>query len=292
MQGEPGEVYEIEYRTEAGDEFLSGFFSKIWKKVTAPVRKVLSKVNVLRKKVLRSVTKSKYGRAVIRVGGAVLAPFTGGLSLAAAEGLSRYGKARYEQGMSRSSAWKRGAVGAAIGYAGGRAISYGYQQVMQKGVSGALQSAGSSIKSGFTSLTGGGTSTAAGTTAQSSTFFSKALSLAKTAGSFATKALPLITAAQGAGVLPGGAQQVAVEGAGELDYYGYGDPMYGLLGPGAGSGGGVEYAGGGGGGFEADYLPEELPEGWEETDGVVREKSSATPLLIVGGIAAGLFLFS
>jgi hypothetical protein len=134
---------------EIQQQTIDGFFSKVtravrkvFKKIASIPRKLhratmkqLSKANERRKKITKSVLKNKYARQIVRVAGAVFAPFTGGLSLAAAEAAARYGKARYVEGRSRSSAFKRGAVGAVIGYAGGKAISYGYSAFQKGGVS-------------------------------------------------------------------------------------------------------------------------------------------------------------
>ena len=138
-----------EYRELSEAETLDGFFSKIFKpvkkvfkkvasipkKIFKEAKRVASRVNAERKRATRKALQNKYGRALVRGIGAVAAPFTGGLSLAAAEASARYGKARYGQGLSRSQAFKSGAVGAALGYVGGRAISAGYQAVKQGGVS-------------------------------------------------------------------------------------------------------------------------------------------------------------
>lgn len=128
-----------------------GFLKKAWKSVRRSVKKVFrkvrsipkrvfkeikrsaSKINLARKKLTKSVLKNKYTRQLVRVAGAAFAPFTGGLSLAAAEASARYGKARYVQGLSRSSAFKRGAVGGAIGLVGGKAISAGYSAIKAGG---------------------------------------------------------------------------------------------------------------------------------------------------------------
>ena len=129
-------------------EALEGFFKKIRRRVKRVFKKVasipkklhkatmkqLSKVNARRKKITKAVLKNKYGRMVVRGAGIFFSPVTGGLSLAAAEAASRYGKARYVRGLSRSSAFKRGAVGAVIGYVGGRAVSAGYSAVQKGGV--------------------------------------------------------------------------------------------------------------------------------------------------------------
>src|SRR4026209_1671834 len=78
-----------------------------WKKVTNTVKKIhrevirIAKQPIqLEKKLRVEILKSKYGRAVVTGAGAVFAPFTGGASLAAAQALTRYGKARHRQGLS------------------------------------------------------------------------------------------------------------------------------------------------------------------------------------------------
>lgn len=138
-------IYE---ETETPVETLDGFLKKITRGVRKVFKKVVSipkklhkatmrqikKVNERRKKITKSVLKNKWTRQIVRVAGVAFAPFTGGLSLAAAEASARYGKARYVEGKSRSSAMKRGAVGAVIGYVGGRAVSAGYSAIQKGGV--------------------------------------------------------------------------------------------------------------------------------------------------------------
>lgn len=205
-----GWVHVYEPTLEYGEQIqLDGFFSKlfrpitrVFKKITAIPKKVFqqikrnaSKLNEQRKKVFRSITKNKYTRQVLRVAGVALSPFTAGLSLAVAEGAARYGKARYVQGQSRSSAWKRGAVGAVVGYAGGRAISAGYSAIQKGGLTALNPFSGSGATAGATSSTSAAATTAAGTGTAStgglwSTIGNTALTAAKKVGTtFATSYL-------------------------------------------------------------------------------------------------------
>lgn len=122
-----GDVYVwVNHPGRSGLGELDGFFSKVFEKAKSAVKKVVKIPIKIHKKVLKTTTKSKFGRTALRVAGAVFAPFTGGLSLAAAEAAARYGKSRYQLGLSRSDALRRGAVGAAIGYVGGKGIQFGY----------------------------------------------------------------------------------------------------------------------------------------------------------------------
>jgi hypothetical protein len=107
---------------------LGGFWKKIkniHKKITKKIIKVIKAPIKLHQKVQKAVLKSKFGRTFVTAAGAVFAPFTGGASLAAAQALTRYGKARYVQGLSRSDALKKGATGAAVGYVAGVGLVYG-----------------------------------------------------------------------------------------------------------------------------------------------------------------------
>lgn len=170
-------VYEPEFVFDDEPQSLDGL-RKFVKKITRPIRRVFkkivsipkklfseikqhaSKLNERRKKLFRSITKNKYTRQLLRVAGVALTPFTAGLSLAVAEGAARYGKARYVQGASRSSAWKRGATGAAIGYAGGRAISAGYQAVQRGGLTALNPFASTGATAGAQTASAAGTSVA------------------------------------------------------------------------------------------------------------------------------------
>jgi hypothetical protein len=134
-----GDIYVwVNHPGRSGLGELDGFFSRIHKRVKKVVKKAIKAPFVLRKKVLKAVTKSKFGRTALRVAGAAFAPFTGGLSLAAAEAAARYGKTRYQLGLSRSEAFRKGAVGAAIGYVGGKGIQFGYSALMKPAAAAAL----------------------------------------------------------------------------------------------------------------------------------------------------------
>lgn len=123
-----GNLYVWEPSTGTGLGELGGLWKKIknvHKKITKTAKKIIKAPIKLHQKVQKAVLKSKYGRALVTGAGAVFAPFTGGLSLAAAQAATRYGKARYVQGASRSDAYKKGAVGAAVGYVAGVGLVYG-----------------------------------------------------------------------------------------------------------------------------------------------------------------------
>lgn len=207
-------VYEPELQYDTAMQ-LDGFFSKIFrpvkklfkkvvsipKKIFDQIKQNVSKLNEQRKKIFRKVTTNKYTRQLLRVAGVALSPFTAGLSLAVAEGAARYGKARYVQGQSRSSAWKRGAVGAAIGYVGGRAVSAGYQAIQRGGLtalnpftSSATQAAGTTAASTGTQVATGAAQTSGGLWG---TVGKTALSIGKKVGTtFATSYLTQMASGQ------------------------------------------------------------------------------------------------
>lgn len=128
--GPRGEVYEI---VPVYNDAQLGGLRKAFKKVGGVFKKAVSKINEARKALTKAVLKTSIGRTVARVAGAVAAPFTGGASLAVAEAAARYGKARYQLGLKRSTAFKKAAVGAAVGFAAGKAIQLGYQSIAARG---------------------------------------------------------------------------------------------------------------------------------------------------------------
>ena len=229
-------------------DHLSGFFSKITrglkkvfrkirsipKKIWKETRRAASKINAQRKKLVKSVLKNKWTRQLVRVAGAAFAPFTGGLSLAAAEAAARYGKARYVQGMKRSSAFKRGAVGAVIGYAGGRAIGAGYSAFQKGGVSalnpfsGAAKATTAATKVGGAVVTPAGTTVATGTTASGGLWGNIGSGALKVAGKLAPTVIQTVMQAKQAQAGAGGVQYVDDYGyasdPGYVDYGSYVDP--------------------------------------------------------------------
>jgi hypothetical protein len=276
-----GDVYAwVNYPGRSGLGELDGFFKKIGKTVKRAVKKVAS----IPKKAIKVVTKSKIGRQVLRVGGAVFAPFTGGLSLAAAEAAARYGKARYGQGLSRSQAFKSGAVGAAIGYVGGKGIQYGYQAFTKAAVP-AGYAGGGFAPSGYA---GPGAVSAVAPTAQVS-FIPGVGNVLKTAGGALktiggtiasglktlTGALPVL---QAAGVLG-----VPSEQAPSGEFYDPGAPA-----PAPFEGQYATGGGGGGGGPAGGPLPYGQEEAEGEAPGIQNKP------LVIGGAAAlaGLLFFT
>ena len=227
---------------EECDEYpqsIDGFFSSIRRRVKKVFKKIVSipkrihkeamrslkKANARRKKITKSVLKNKYARQVVRVVGVAFAPFTGGLSLAAAEAAARYGKARYVQGKSRSSAFKRGAVGAVIGYAGGKAVSAGYSAVANRGASAAASSAAArgatTVATSAATTTGGSVATGASGGLWGN-IGSTALKIgAKLAPTIVTT---LLTARGQAG--GGGVQEVVYQDGAYADPYGYAPEGY------------------------------------------------------------------
>jgi len=220
-----------EYEETDAPQSLDGFFSKITrsikrvfkkvrsipKKIWKEARRAVSKANERRKKITKSVLKNKWTRQLVRVAGAAFAPFTGGLSLAAAEAAARYGKARYVQGMKRSSAFKRGAAGAVIGYVGGRAISSGYSAFQKGGVS-ALNPFGGAAKSVATKTGGAvvsstGTTVATGTTASGGLWGNIGGGILKVGAKLAPTVIQTMMSAKQAQAGAGGVQYV--------DDYGY-----------------------------------------------------------------------
>jgi hypothetical protein len=100
------------------------------------------KLKRLPKRTFKAITKTTIGRTAIRIAGTVAAPWTGGLSLAAAEAAARYGKARYTLGLSRGAAFRRGAVGGVVGGALGYGVSRAYGAFIQPGATAGVVSAG------------------------------------------------------------------------------------------------------------------------------------------------------
>jgi hypothetical protein len=235
--------------------------------------------------------KSKFGRTLVTGAGAVFAPFTGGASLAAAQALTRYGKARYVQGLSRSAAFKKGATGAAIGYVAGVGLVYGAGAVgvgpasiagrsasflTPFGTAAApIASAASPAAQSFSYASysvPGGASTAgiAKAAAAAPSFFTKVGAFLTTAAKTASAVMPLI---QAAGVKGGPTQEfdTAMTAAG-MPYAGaYPE----------------EYGGGSGGGGGGPNMPAEIdPETGEPV-----ERPGISPAML-GVAAAGLLLFT
>jgi len=260
-----------------------------WSKITSPVRKVF-----------RAVTKTTIGRTALKVAGVVAAPFTGGLSLAAAAAASQYGKVRYQQGGSRKSAWRgavqRGVVGAAVGYgissayaawspgmvsgaapAGAPAGATGFYAGGTPGVVGAASPVSTGFYSGYT----GAVAAAPATVAPGVSFlpsFGNVISYAGTALKTAGTFLPILAQT---GLLgpKGGERQVFDPGmtAPSSGYEGYG---YG--GQDAGGGG---FAPSGGG----PNMPPEGAPGDEMTPGPLKVSPA---VLGIGAAIAGLLLFT
>lgn len=278
-------VYEwVNHPGRSGLGELDGFFKKITRGVRKVVKKAIKIPIKVHKKVVRTVTKSKIGRQVLRVAGAVAAPFTGGLSLAAAEAAARYGKARYGQGLSRSQAFRKGAVGAVIGGATGFGISKAY------GAFTATKGAAGYAGGGFTpaGYAGPGAVPVAGAAQVSfapsvGNVISGAGGVLKTIGGTLATGLKTIGAAlpvlQASGVLgPRGVEQ-----APSGEYY---DSQAAAPAPFEGQYAG---AGGGGGGFGPAGSPYEA----ETPEGALAIDPAKTPFILGGTAAlAGLLLFT
>lgn len=271
-------VYEwVNHPGRSGLGELDGFFKKITRGVRKVVKKAVKIPIKVHKKVVRTVTKSKIGRQVLRVAGAVAAPFTGGLSLAAAEAAARYGKARYGQGLSRSQAFRKGAVGAVIGGATGFGISKAY------GAFTATKGAAGYAGGGFTPAGYAGPGAAQVSFVPSvGNVISGTGGVLKTIGSTLATGLKTIGAAlpvlQASGVLgPRGVEQ-----APSGEYY---DSQAAAPAPFEG-----QYAGaGGGGGFGPAGSPYEA----ETPEGALAIDPAKTPFILGGTAAlAGLLLFT
>lgn len=260
---------------------------KIHKKVTKVVKKIVKAPIQLHQKIKREVLKSKYGRAIVTGAGAVFAPFTGGASLAAAQALTRYGKARYGQGLSRSEAYKRGAVGGAIGYVAGVGLVYGAGQL---GIGAAATpglapsfltpfgtaaapivsaaAPGASIASPFTV----GAAPVVTSAAAPTTFLAKIGSALATIGKTLLPIVPQLAAARGGS--PGGSEfDPAMIGAG-VPYGGaYSD----------------EYGGGGGGGYGGPNMPPAIDP--ETGEPIEAGPGQISPLMLAAALG-GLVFFT
>lgn len=283
-----GHLYRV---NAAGETFLwiptpvtgLGELGGLWKKITSIPRRTF-----------KSITKSTIGRTALRIAGTVAAPFTGGLSLAAAEAAARYGKARYQQGLTRSQARRRGAVGAVVGGAIGYGVSQAYGAFIKPGIPvsagapgavsagtstvtpwGGVVSAGAPVSSPFGTVIAATPAVATPTVAflpsvgnVLTTIGSGIMSAAEAIGTV----LPVLAST---GVLQRGTPSAAPQ------YYDSGimppAPFSENYGAGAG----------GGGGFPSGMMP---PEAAVVEDGEAAPRPSKTPAMIGAAAALGGFL--
>jgi hypothetical protein len=274
---------------------LGGLWKKIksiHKRITKTVKRVIKAPIKLHQKVQKAILKSKFGRTLVTGAGAVFAPFTGGASLAAAQALTRYGKARYVQGLSRSDALKKGATGAAVGYVAGVGLVYGagaigvgpasvagrsasfltpFGTAAAPIVSAASPAAQTFSYAGY-SVPGASTAGIAKAAAAAPSFLTKVGAFLTTAAKTAGTVLPLIQAA--GGPKGGGTQEfdTAMTAAGMPYSGGYSE----------------EYGGGGsGGGGGGPNMPPEID---PETGEPIQQPGISPAML--GVAAAGLLLFT